>query len=38
VFEEFPDMRLGAAIVTRFAILAINDKWYDKVFLKRLAP
>ena len=34
----FLGIPLGAAIITRFSIRAINDKWYDGVFLKWLAP
>lgn len=34
----FLGIPLGAAIITRFAIRAINAEWYDRVFLKWLAP
>ena len=34
----FLGLPLGAAIVTRFAIRAINTQWYERVFLKWIAP
>lgn len=34
----FLGIPLGAAIITRFAIRAINSKWYDQTFLKWIAP
>lgn len=34
----FLGIPLGAAVVTRFALRAINAEWYDRVFLKYLAP
>ncbi|EGP82444.1 uncharacterized protein MYCGRDRAFT_88520 [Zymoseptoria tritici IPO323] len=34
----FLGIPLGAAIVTRFAIRAINARWYQDVFLKWIAP
>ena len=34
----FLGIPLGAAITTRFAIRAINARWYDKTFLKWIAP
>lgn len=34
----FLGIPLGAAILTRFAIRAINAQWYEKTFLKWIAP
>jgi arsenite transporter len=34
----FLGIPLGAAIVTRFGIRAINAQWYEKTFLKWVAP
>lgn len=34
----FLGIPLGAAVVTRFSIRAINTRWYETVFLKWLAP
>ncbi|KAK5071409.1 arsenicals resistance [Exophiala xenobiotica] len=34
----FLGIPLGAAVVTRFAIRAVNAKWYDRVFLKWIGP
>jgi arsenite transporter len=34
----FLGIPLGAAIITRFAIRAINPTWYDQHFLKWIAP
>ena len=34
----FLGIPLGAAVVTRFAIRAVNADWYDKTFLKWIAP
>jgi ACR3 family arsenite transporter len=34
----FLGIPLSAAIITRFSIRAINDKWYNRIFLKWLAP
>ena len=34
----FLGIPLGAAVVTRFAIRAVNAQWYDKTFLKWIAP
>jgi len=34
----FLGIPLGAAVVTRFAIRFVNAKWYDKTFLKWIAP
>ena len=34
----FLGIPLGAAILTRFAIRAINADWYDRTFIKWLAP
>lgn len=34
----FLGIPLGAAIITRFAIRAINAQWYDKIFIKWIAP
>ncbi|EME40423.1 hypothetical protein DOTSEDRAFT_157114 [Dothistroma septosporum NZE10] len=34
----FLGIPLGAAILTRFALRAVNAKWYEDVFLKYLAP
>lgn len=34
----FLGIPLGAAIVTRFALRAINAEWYERTFLKWLAP
>lgn len=34
----FLGIPLGAAVITRFALRAINAKWYENVFLKWIAP
>ena len=34
----FLGIPLGAAIVTRFGIRFFSPRWYDEVFLKRIAP
>ena len=34
----FLGIPLGAAVVTRFAIRVVNADWYDKTFLKWIAP
>lgn len=34
----FLGIPLGAAAITRFSIRAINEDWYDRVFLKWVAP
>ena len=34
----FLGIPLGAAIVTRFAIRAVNAQWYERTFLKWIAP
>ncbi|GAM88676.1 hypothetical protein ANO11243_067100 [Dothideomycetidae sp. 11243] len=34
----FLGIPLGVAVLTRFVLRAINDQWYDRVFLKWLAP
>ena len=34
----FLGIPLGAAVVTRFSLRAINASWYDKKFLKWVAP
>ena len=34
----FLGIPLGAAIITRFAIRAIDAKWFDRTFLKWIAP
>lgn len=34
----FLGIPLGAAMITRFGIRAINAEWYDRVFLKWIAP
>ncbi len=34
----FLGIPLGAAVITRFAIRAVNAQWYDKTFLKWIAP
>lgn len=34
----FLGIPLGAAMVTRFAIRAVNATWYERVFLKWIAP
>ncbi|KAK5069365.1 arsenicals resistance [Lithohypha guttulata] len=34
----FLGIPLGAAMFTRFGIRAVNAKWYDRVFLKWIAP
>jgi arsenite transporter len=34
----FLGIPLGAAVLTRFGLRAINDKWYDQKFVKWIAP